>query len=89
MYLMLGSDAASSEETWITDLYAAALKQATVGEQTRALDLLKRWKQSRSERKPFVCGFCCRSGSAKRASSLVALSEAAMRSTTGGLGSIR
>jgi exopolysaccharide production negative regulator len=43
MYLMLGTDAASSEETWITDLYAAALKQATEDERTRALDVLKRW----------------------------------------------
>jgi TPR repeat protein len=43
MYLMLGTDAASSEETWITDLYAAALKQATADERTRALDVLKRW----------------------------------------------
>jgi uncharacterized protein len=43
MYLMLGSDAASSEETWIMDLYAAALKQATADEQRRALDVLKRW----------------------------------------------
>ncbi len=43
MYLMLALDAASSEETWIADLYAAALKQATADERTRALDLLKRW----------------------------------------------
>ncbi len=51
MYLMLGSDAASSEETWITDLYAAALKQSTADERTRALDLLKRWmEQPRSGR---------------------------------------
>jgi TPR repeat protein len=51
MYLMLGSDAASSEETWITDLYAAALKQATADERTRALDVLKRWiEQPRSGR---------------------------------------
>jgi uncharacterized protein len=51
MYLMLGSDAASSEETWITDLYAAALKQATTDERTRALDVLKRWiEQPRSGR---------------------------------------
>jgi hypothetical protein len=48
---MLGSDAASSEETWITDLYAAALKQSTADERTRALDLLKRWmEQPRSGR---------------------------------------
>jgi uncharacterized protein len=51
MYLMLGSDAASSEETWITDLYAAALKQATADERARALDLLKRWiEQSHGRR---------------------------------------
>jgi uncharacterized protein len=49
MYLMLALDAASAEETWIADLYAAALKQATADERTRALDLLKRWiEQSRS-----------------------------------------
>jgi uncharacterized protein len=51
MYLILGSDAASSGETWITDLYTAALKQATPDERARALDLLKRWiEQSRSGR---------------------------------------
>ncbi len=49
MYLILAMDAASSEETWIADLYAAALKQATADERTRALVLLKRWiEQSRS-----------------------------------------
>jgi uncharacterized protein len=49
MYLMLGSDAASSDETWIRDQYTAALKQATPDERTRALDLMKRWiEQSRS-----------------------------------------
>jgi uncharacterized protein len=51
MYLMLGSDAASSEETWITDLYTAALKRATADERTRALDVLERWiEQPRSGR---------------------------------------
>jgi TPR repeat protein len=43
MWLILARDAATPEETWITDLYAAALKQATADERTRALDLLKRW----------------------------------------------
>jgi uncharacterized protein len=52
MYLTLGSDAASSDETWIADLYTAALKQATETERTRALGLLKRWiEQSHSGRR--------------------------------------
>jgi hypothetical protein len=51
MWLMLARDAASPEETWIMDLYAAALKQATADERTRALDLLKSWiEQPRSGR---------------------------------------
>ncbi len=52
MYLMLGSDAAGSEESWIRDLYTAALRQATAEERTQALDLLRRWiEQSRSGRR--------------------------------------
>jgi uncharacterized protein len=51
MWLMLARDAASPEETWIMDQYAAALKQATPDERTRALDLLKRWiERSRTGR---------------------------------------
>ncbi len=52
MYLMLARDAATVEETWITDLYTAALKQATPDELTRALELVKRWiEKSRSGRR--------------------------------------
>jgi TPR repeat protein len=52
MYMVLALDAASSKETWIADLYASALKQATPDELTRALDLVKRWiEQSRSGRR--------------------------------------
>jgi uncharacterized protein len=49
MYMVLALDAASSKETWIADLYASALSQATPDELTRALDLVRRWiEQSRS-----------------------------------------
>jgi TPR repeat protein len=52
MYLILARDAATVEETWITDLYTAASTQATAEEVRRALDLLKRWiEQSRSGRR--------------------------------------
>jgi hypothetical protein len=52
MYLILARDAATVEETWITDVYTAASKQATAEEVTRALDLVKRWiEQSRSGRR--------------------------------------
>src|SRR5258708_32846928 len=40
MWLMLARDAATPDESWITDLYAAALKQATAEDRTVALDLL-------------------------------------------------
>jgi uncharacterized protein len=51
MYLTLARDSATRNETWITDLYTAALKQATPDELTRALDLVRRWiEQSRSGR---------------------------------------
>ncbi len=50
--MMLALDAASSKETWIADLYASALKQATPDERIRALELLKGWiEQSRSGRR--------------------------------------
>jgi uncharacterized protein len=52
MWLMLARDAASPDETWITDQYTAAWDQATPDERTRALDFLKRWiEQSRSGRR--------------------------------------
>jgi TPR repeat protein len=52
MWLMLARDAATPEETWITDQYTRAWEQATPDERTRALDLLKRWiEQSRSGRR--------------------------------------
>ena len=52
MYLILARDAASVEESWIADLYSAALKQATAEEATRALDHVKHWiEQFRSGRK--------------------------------------
>jgi len=43
MWLTLARDAASPQETWITDLYAAAMKQATVDELAAAEVLLERW----------------------------------------------
>jgi TPR repeat protein len=42
MWLMLARDAATPEETWITDQYTAAWDQATPDERTRALELVKR-----------------------------------------------
>ncbi len=51
MYLILAQDAATVEETWITDVYAAASKQATAEEVTRAIDHVKHWiEQSRGRR---------------------------------------
>ena len=52
MYLILARDASTVEETWITELYSAASKQATAEEVTRALDHVKRWiEKSRSGRR--------------------------------------
>ena len=51
MYLILAQDAATVEETWITDVYTAASKQATAEEVTRAIDHVKHWiEQSRGRR---------------------------------------
>jgi TPR repeat protein len=48
MWLMLARDAATPKETWITDLYAAALKQANETERAVALVHLEQWiEQSR------------------------------------------
>jgi TPR repeat protein len=49
MWLMLARDAATPKETWIMDLYAAALKQATEEERAVALVYLERWLKSRRE----------------------------------------
>jgi hypothetical protein len=43
MWLMLARDAAAVKESWITDLYTAALKQATADEQAVALVHRQRW----------------------------------------------
>jgi len=52
MWLMLARDAATAEETWITDQYTSAWEQATPDERAQAEDLLKRWiEQSRSGRR--------------------------------------
>jgi len=49
MWLMLARDAATPKETWIADLYAAALKQATETERNVALVHVEQWiEQSRS-----------------------------------------
>lgn len=49
MWLTLARDAATPKETWITDLYNAALKQATAEERGVALVHVERWiEQSRS-----------------------------------------
>ena len=46
MWLTLARDAASPQEAWIADLYAAALKQATEEERAVALVHLERWLKS-------------------------------------------
>jgi uncharacterized protein len=43
MWLTLARDAATPRETWITDLYAAAVKQASEDERAIALVYLERW----------------------------------------------
>jgi uncharacterized protein len=51
MYLTLARNAATPKETWITDLYNGALKEATPDEQAVALVHLEHWiEQSRNER---------------------------------------
>jgi TPR repeat protein len=49
MWLTLARDAASPRETWISDLYAAALKQATEDERAVALVYLERWLKGRKD----------------------------------------
>jgi uncharacterized protein len=52
MYLILARDAATPKETWIADLYNAAVKQATPDEQSVALVHVEHWiEQSRNERR--------------------------------------
>jgi len=49
MWLILARDAATPKETWITDMYTAALKQATETERAVALVHVEQWiEQSRS-----------------------------------------
>src|SRR5262249_28795722 len=49
MWLMLARDAAAPKETWIADLYNAAVKQATKDEQAVALVYVEKWiEQPRS-----------------------------------------
>jgi hypothetical protein len=49
MWLTLARDSAMPRETWITDLYAAALKQASEDERAVALVYLERWLKGRRE----------------------------------------
>jgi hypothetical protein len=52
MWLILARDAATPKETWITDLYNAALKQSTEDERAVALVHVERWiEQSRNGRR--------------------------------------
>jgi exopolysaccharide production negative regulator len=43
MWLTLARDGAPPQETWIADLYAAAMKQATADERAQAYRYLERW----------------------------------------------
>jgi TPR repeat protein len=53
MWLTLARDAATPKETWITDMYNAALKQATADERAVALVYVEQWvEQSRSGHRP-------------------------------------
>jgi hypothetical protein len=47
MWLTLARDAATPRETWISDLYTAALKQASEDERAVALVFLERWLKGR------------------------------------------
>jgi len=49
MWLTLARDAAGPQEAWISNLYAAAIKQATEEERVGALDQLERWLKTRRE----------------------------------------
>jgi hypothetical protein len=53
MYLILARDSATPKETWIAELYNAAVKQATPDEQESALVHVEHWiEQSRSGHHP-------------------------------------
>ncbi len=53
MWLILARDAATPKETWITDLYNAALRQATADERAVALVYVEQWvEQSRGGHHP-------------------------------------
>ena len=47
MWLMLARDAAAPKETWITDMYSAAVKQATEDERAVALVHVEHWIKNR------------------------------------------
>ncbi len=49
MWLTLARDAATPRETWITDLYAAAVKQASEDDRAVALVYLERWLKTRQD----------------------------------------
>jgi uncharacterized protein len=49
MWLTIARDAATPRETWIADLYNAALKQASPDEQAVALVRLEQWMKNRRE----------------------------------------
>jgi hypothetical protein len=49
MWLTLARDAAGSQETWITDLHAAAFKQASDDERALALVYLERWLKGKRD----------------------------------------
>jgi uncharacterized protein len=51
MWLMLAQDAATPGETWITDQYTAALKQATESERRMAPDYLEKWIEQHGGRR--------------------------------------
>jgi TPR repeat protein len=49
MWLTLARDSAGPDESWIVDLYDAAMKQATRDEQAKAGALLERWLAGRRD----------------------------------------
>jgi TPR repeat protein len=51
MWLMLAHDAATPEETWITDQYTAAWKQATETERSVAPGYLEKWIEQHGRRR--------------------------------------
>ena len=49
MWLTLARDSAGGDETWITEAYTSALKQATEDERALASRMLERWVQGRRD----------------------------------------